>query len=142
MNNKWDVRFLQLAKLVSTWSKDPTTKVGACITDPYNRIISTGYNGFPRNLPDFYQNREHKLSHTIHAENNAILFANRNLIGTTLYCTHPCCIHCSILIIQVGISKVIVPTIDPDFIRRWGTEGLNTLTETGIQVKILNLEDQ
>jgi dCMP deaminase len=134
---KWDRRFLELAQLVSTWSKDPNTKVGACIVDPNNRIISTGYNGFPRQLPDTYKDRDHKLAYTIHAENNAILFAKTDLTNTTLYCTHPCCTHCSSLIIQTGISRVVTPIADPDFIKRWGMEGLETLTKTGIQVDIL-----
>ena len=48
----WDTRFIDLAKLVSTWSKDPSTKVGAVITDDNNRVISLGYNGFPKNIQD------------------------------------------------------------------------------------------
>ena len=43
---------MDMAKLVSSWSKDPSTKVGAVITDDENRIISVGYNGFPREVID------------------------------------------------------------------------------------------
>jgi dCMP deaminase len=43
----WDLRFLTLAKTVSTWSKDPSTKVGAVIVDKNRRVVSLGYNGFP-----------------------------------------------------------------------------------------------
>lgn len=32
-NEKWNRRFVELAKNVSTWSKDPSTKVGAVIVD-------------------------------------------------------------------------------------------------------------
>ena len=49
---KWDKRFLELAKLVGSWSKDPSTKVGAVIVDCNNRIISVGYNGFPKGVKD------------------------------------------------------------------------------------------
>jgi dCMP deaminase len=135
--SKWDYRFLQLVQLISTWSKDPNTKVGAAIVDQYNRIISTGYNGFPRHLPDVYKDREHKLAYTIHAENNAILFAKTDLTNTTLYCTHPCCTHCSSLIIQTGISRVVIPTATPEFIERWGLDGINSLLNTGIKVDVL-----
>jgi len=51
-NFKWDIRFLDLAKLVSTWSKDPSTKIGAVITDRDNKIVSLGYNGFPKKVAD------------------------------------------------------------------------------------------
>jgi dCMP deaminase len=50
--NKWDKNFLQLAKTVSTFSKDPSTKVGAVIVDDDNRVISIGYNGFPKGIKD------------------------------------------------------------------------------------------
>ena len=52
-NLSWDLRFLDLAKLVSTWSQDPSTKVGAVIADSDNRIVSIGYNGFPKGIKDF-----------------------------------------------------------------------------------------
>ena len=50
--NKWDDRFLKLAELVSTWSKDPSSKVGAVIVDDKNRVISLGFNGLPRGVED------------------------------------------------------------------------------------------
>jgi dCMP deaminase len=48
----WDVRFLEMAKLVSTWSKDPSTQVGAVLVDPCHRVVSLGFNGFPRAIAD------------------------------------------------------------------------------------------
>ena len=49
---KWHKRFLEISEFISTWSKDPSTKVGAVIADIDNRIVSTGYNGFPKNVKD------------------------------------------------------------------------------------------
>lgn len=46
----WDDRFMHLALLVATWSKDPSTKVGACIVDQRKRIVSVGFNGPLRGL--------------------------------------------------------------------------------------------
>jgi dCMP deaminase len=110
MNQKWDLRFLDLAKLVSTWSKDPSTQVGAAIADKDNRVISIGYNGFPVGIEDDdrLHHRETKYSMIIHGEMNAILFANRSLLGCTLY-TYPFmpCPRCAGLIIQSGISRVV-----------------------------------
>lgn len=50
--SKWDSRFMDLARLVAGWSKDPSTQVGAVIVDPDKRIVSTGFNGFPRCVND------------------------------------------------------------------------------------------
>lgn len=69
MDNKWDFRFLDLAKFISSWSKDPSTKVGAVITDWDNRIVSIGYNGFPKNVhdcPNMLEDRATKYLSLIH----------------------------------------------------------------------------
>jgi len=107
---KWDIRFLELAKLVSSWSKDPSTKVGAVITDNKNRIVSVGYNGFPTGIEDDdrLNNRDTKYKIIIHGEMNAINFANKNLEHCTLY-TYPFepCSRCASIIIQSGITRVV-----------------------------------
>src|SRR3990172_2103187 len=79
----WDSRFLRLAEFVAQWSKDPNTKVGAVIVDGTHRIVSLGFNGFPRGVDDDerLRNRELKLKLMVHAEMNAILFAGRALDG-------------------------------------------------------------
>jgi dCMP deaminase len=108
---KWDKRYLKLCKEISTWSKDPSTKVGSVITDG-TRFVSLGFNGMPEKIPDLellLNVRELKLKHIIHAEVNAICFSNRaSLDGCTIY-TYPflpCC-QCSPQIIQRGISRVV-----------------------------------
>ena len=110
MSIKWDQRFIELAEVVSTWSKDPKKQVGAVIVDKFNRIVSTGYNGLPRGIPDTPElllNQELKLPAIIHAEVNAILFAKADLTDCTLYTTLPTCTPCSSLIIQSGIKRVV-----------------------------------
>lgn len=104
----WDIRFLELAALVGSWSKDPSTKVGAVIVRPDRTIASLGYNGFPRGVDDTYQDREHKLLRTVHAEMNAILSAREPLDGCTLYVTPLCpCANCAGAIIQANIEYVV-----------------------------------
>ena len=122
---KWDRRFLELAKLVSTWSKDPSTKVGAVIADPQHRVVSVGYNGLPADMaddPQILENRELKYKCILHAEENAILFAHRSLAGCTIY-TYPVppCSGCSSKILQVGISAIVAPYVDEqgEFWSRW-----------------------
>ncbi len=108
--NKWDKNFLQLAKMVSVFSKDPSTKVGAVIVDGDNRVVSIGYNGFPKGIKDDNRldNRELKYDMVIHAEANALLFANTSVKGCTIY-TWPFqpCSRCASLIIQSGIRRVV-----------------------------------
>lgn len=108
---KWDKRFLGLAKVVGSWSKDPSTQVGAVIVDQKKRIISIGFNGFPTGVEDSDElllNREEKYEIIVHAEANALMFANRSVEGCTIY-THPFqpCSKCAGLIIQAGLTRVV-----------------------------------
>ena len=110
---KWINRFLGLARHVSRWSKDPSTKTGAIIVSPSNMIISLGYNGFPQGVKDDpadYRDRETKYERIIHSEVNAILAASSSLDSCTLYC-YPLmpCARCATLVIQTGISTVVFP---------------------------------
>lgn len=112
-NDKWNVRFMQMAQLISTWSKDQSTKVGCVIVSPEKAILSMGYNGFPRGVDDkpaYRQERPTKYEFVVHAEENAILNAGRNgtrLNGGILYVTMPPCTRCAGSIIQAGIKEII-----------------------------------
>lgn len=107
--NKWDRRWLRMAREVSTWSKDPSTKVGAIIAFG-KEFTALGYNGFPESIKDDERllNREEKLDRIIHAEMNAILKTDKNLNFCTLY-TYPMmpCHKCTGIIIETGITKVV-----------------------------------
>lgn len=115
--DKWDTRFMSLAQLVSSWSKDPSTQVGAVITRPDKTIASLGYNGLPRGVSDdevLLQDKQYKLARTVHAELNAILNCANKPVGCTLYVWPlPPCSHCATAIIQSGIVEVVSPPIDP-----------------------------
>lgn len=119
---KWDTRFIDLAKLVASWSKDPSTQVGAVIVDKDKRIVSTGFNGFPQGVDDEATDRDTKLLRTIHAEENALLFARRDVTGMTVYVTRPPCARCAAKLIQSGVSRVVYPLPPVDFVERWGNE--------------------
>lgn len=112
---QWDERYLSLAKEVSTWSKDPSTQVGAVTVGNKKEVLSQGFNGFPRNINDIderYNNRETKYKFVVHAEMNAIYnatYSGISLDGATLYVYGlPICSECAKGIIQVGIKKVVV----------------------------------
>lgn len=108
---KWDFRFMRMAELVSSFSKDPSTKVGAVIVYPDNTVLSMGFNGFPKgsdDSPALYADRERKYERVVHAELNAILAAKARPQGCTLYC-YPflTCARCAAAIIQSGIIRVV-----------------------------------
>ena len=107
----WDERMLALAQHVAGWSKDPSTQVGAVIADPAHRVLSIGYNGYPKAVPDCQlEDRDYKLARIVHAEMNALLFARAPLEGATLYVwPMPPCSHCAGPIIQAGIGRVVAP---------------------------------
>lgn len=107
----WDKYFLEIAKTVSIKSKDPSTKVGAVVVDNNNRIISTGFNGFPvgvKETPERWE-RPEKYSWVCHAELNALVYAGREARGATLYCTHKPCENCAKYIIQFGVTTIVIP---------------------------------
>lgn len=121
MISKWAKRFHQMAQLVGSWSKDPSTQVGAVITKN-NRIVSLGFNGYPHGISDSAEtdDREMKLLKTLHAEENAILFAKRDLTDCEIWVTHFPCPNCAAKIIQTGIATVHCPEQSDDFLSRWG----------------------
>ena len=121
---KWDKRFLEMAKLVASWSKDPSTQTGAVIVQPNNRVVSVGFNGFPQAMPDvehYYSVREEKYSRIVHCEMNALLFAERSVAGCTLY-TYPfiSCDRCFVHMVQAGIVRFVAPRATEDQLTRWG----------------------
>ena len=111
----WDEYFMGVALLAAERSKDPSTQVGACIVDKDNRILSTGYNGFPHGCSDdeFPWNRDESLGETkyqfvVHAELNAILNASgKSLAGSRVYVGLFPCNECAKAIIQAGVREVI-----------------------------------
>lgn len=140
MIDKWDIRFSDMAKLVATWSKDPSTGVGCVITNKKNRVLSVGFNGFPRIVADeqsLLLDRSEKLRRTIHAEVNALLFARGPVEGCTAYVTHPPCSQCAAKLIQAGIDRVVYPIPDPAFAERWKEDSHSAMSmfcEAGVQV--------
>lgn len=114
----WDEYFMGVAKLSAMRSKDPNTQVGACIVSGDNKILSMGYNGFPKGCSDdefpWGKDHEHedpynaKYFYSTHSELNAILnYRGGSLEGTKLYVTLFPCNECAKAIIQAGITTLI-----------------------------------
>lgn len=131
-SQKWCERFLGLAKVIASWSKDSSTGVGAVIVSDNGDPISFGFNGFPRGIheaPELTE-RPNKYDFTEHAERNAIYLSRRDLRGTTMFVTHFPCPGCARGIVQSGITRLVVDSnysnnlskdssiADPSFIQK------------------------
>ena len=115
--DNWNHRYLDLAAQVASWSKDPSSKIGAVAVGGKGQILSQGYNGFPRGVNDSderYNDRPTKYKLVVHAEMNVIYNATYNgvsLDGSTIICCWSClcCSDCAKGIVQVGINKIVMP---------------------------------
>jgi dCMP deaminase len=112
--NHWDANWMRTARHFASFSKDPSTKVGAIAVDSSNQLLSIGWNGFPRGVADDARlnDREQKYPLVVHAEMNCVYNAARNgssLVGSTLY-VHglPVCEACALGVIQSGVRQVIM----------------------------------
>ncbi len=117
-DDKWNIRFMQQAQIISTWSKDPSTRVGCIIVSPERFVLSEGYNGFPHGIADTYErlhDRDLKYPRVVHAEANAVINAGRNgakIDGGILFVTAPPCYDCAKMIIQAGIHEILYINLD------------------------------
>ena len=122
MNRKWDTRFLNLARQIGTWSKDPSSKIGSLLVRD-RIILGTGYNGFPKGIEDKKKrldDRETKYKYMIHAEMNCLYNSGHNdIMGSTLYVSGlPVCSECAKGVIQKGISTVVME-YSPKIADKW-----------------------
>jgi dCMP deaminase len=149
LSSKWDLRYLQLAKEVSSWSKDPSTQIGAIAVGTKGQVLSQGYNGFPRGIEDrvaYYEDRETKYKYVVHAEMNVIYNATYNgvsLDGSTLYVTGlPVCSDCAKGIIQVGIRRVVMieQNVPQKWIESWKTTA-SMFEQANIDWEFINVSD-
>lgn len=122
----WDEYFHAVAQAVALKSKDPSSQVGALLVNSDRLVVSTGFNGLVRKLPDdaeVLEDRGKKLKWIFHAEQNAILNAARlgiSPLGCTLYVTRFPCFSCCQAIVQSGIVRVC--TLDDDY---WNNDPLD-----------------
>ena len=139
---------MQLAKEAASWSKDPSTKIGAVCIGSKGQVLSTGYNGFPRGIDDSltrYYDRELKYKMVVHAEMNAIFNATYNgvsLDGSTMY-VHglPVCSDCAKGIIQVGVKRIVMDGSIPN---RWKDSWQLTqkmFNEANVKLELTNVSN-
>lgn len=139
----WEARFFGLAREIASWSKDPSTKVGAVAVGPDREILSAGYNGPPRrvaDLPSRLHERETKYLFTVHAEENAVASAAMrgvSLKGARLFLTWPPCASCARTLVQAGIAEIVYPA-EVEIPERWVKDmslAFDMLREAGVGVR-------
>lgn len=129
--NKWDKRFMEMARLVAGWSScfQPCREVGAVIVRD-KRVMTTGYNGAPQvirtckergeclrrklNIPSGTRT---EICYAIHAEQNAVIQAAKlgvSIDGGTCYCTHQPCSVCARILVNAGIKRIVYEQGYPD----------------------------
>lgn len=142
MNKNWQNKFIELAKQVGSWSKDPSRKIGAVIVDPTKHVLGIGYNGFPTGIKDTdkrLNNKEFKRSVSLHAEESAILNARRDLTGCSIFIYGLCCCsHCASWIIQTGIKEVYYKLSERGDSEHWKDNialAKALLKEAGVKIK-------
>lgn len=130
-NPTWDEYFLNFARAAGMKAKCRRRQVGAVLVDQNNRIISTGYAGFPagtkgdcltghcpRGLtrkgdipPDSpYDDPESPgYCPSIHAESNVIFYAGRETRGATIYITDSPCPNCMKHLAAAGVVRAVWP---------------------------------
>ena len=150
--NKWDARFMEMARLISTWAScyKQERKIGAVIVRD-KRILTTGYNGAPAGIRTCMERGEcmrqrlgiasgtrHEMCYAIHAEQNAIIQAAKlgvSIEGSTLYCTHQPCVICAKMIVNAGIERVVYEEGYPDEF------SLEIFSEAGVKVERFHKEN-
>jgi len=125
--NSWIKRWMDLACLVASWSKDRSRKTGAVIIDERNNLIAIGWNGFVRGVNDEIASRQvrpDKYKWTEHAERNAIYNAAANghpVKNCYMFIPWYPCADCARAIIQSGIIKLYCT--EPDWIdEQWSID--------------------
>lgn len=142
----WDEYFMQMAELTAQRSTCLRRQVGAIIVKE-KHIIATGYNGAPKGLShceelggclreklEIPSGERHELCRALHAEQNAIIQAatlGQSIEGATIYITHQPCIICAKMIINAGISRIVIRRGYPDEMSR------GMLREAGLKVELI-----
>ena len=107
---EWDQYFMDIADEVAKKSKDPSSQNGCVIVDSRHRPVSFGYNGTIQGADETkltLSERPMKYYFAIHSEMNAVLFAQRDLTGCTLYNRIATCENCLKYCLQAGIKRFV-----------------------------------
>ncbi|MEA3190523.1 MAG: dCMP deaminase [Thermoplasmata archaeon] len=134
--------FMDMTHLVKARGTCPRRTVGAVIVKD-KRVLTTGYNGAPRNFPHpidvgCLRDELHiprgmvaDICPCLHAEQNAIIQAATtgvSIEGADLYCTTQPCTQCSRMVANCGIKRVVFEEEYPDPL------AVGILTTSGVEL--------
>ena len=108
--SEWDEYFMEIAEVVASRSKDPSSKMGCVIVDENKRVVSLGYNGMLQGADESkmtLSERPMKYYFAIHSEMNALIFSQRDVSGCTLYNKIATCENCLKYCLQAGITRFV-----------------------------------
>ncbi len=143
----WDEYFAKIANDVADRSTCTRHNFGAVIANEKKEIISTGYNGPVRGAAhcdvvgcikdknNIESGMGHGICPAVHAEQNALIQAGKRSVGSTLYVNGFPCKICARLIVNTGISRVVVSGDYSD------KEGLEILKSANVEISSVNLEE-
>lgn len=140
----WDQKFMNLAALVASWSKDPSTQVGCVLVNEQRVVVGMGYNGFPRGVEDTdarLNDRSVKYMMVQHAEANAIFNSTSDLKGATAYVTHSPCANCAGALIQSGVTKIVTNPTPEGLAERFAESfavSSTMLGEAGVELAVMD----
>lgn len=131
------VNYMQVARGTAKYSPDPSTKVGAVITQGV--FYWKAHNDFPPGIPDsWWRDRELKYRAVVHAEVAVLLKAGSKAAGGTMYITHHPCRDCAKIIAAAGIQCVVCPSEpwrdDPE-VRKSCRDAAELLEYAGVEVR-------
>ena len=159
MRPSWDETWMRVAHTIGQRSKCTNRKVGAVVVDQNNRPISMGYNGAPANYqsngsckefcprsvssnPEIERGSSYANCVSVHAEANALVFADRSLYkGGTIYVTNPCCWECSKLLGNSGLARVVIRASSQDAHADIDTP-IDFLVSCGLQVEVWKIDKE
>jgi dCMP deaminase len=138
----WDIYWMNIVNDVAMRSTCLRRQIGALVVKN-DVIVSTGYNGAPKGFPhcldvecrrdklNIASGERHEECVGVHAEQNALLQAGRDAEGATLYVNAFPCKICAKLIINAGITRVVISGEYSD------REGLDYLKQAEIPLSFL-----
>ena len=144
----WDELWMNMVHLIAMKSRDPSSHIGALIVTPDNRLISAGYNGFPRGVEyedSKRQERPTKYFYYEHAERNACYLARQSVEGCIMYTSGTPCADCARAIIQSGIKEVVVDAVWDSMTAqdKWTEHAKHTIVmfrEAGVKLRAINVK--
>jgi dCMP deaminase len=137
-----DQYFMDMTHLVKARGTCPRRQVGAVIVKD-KRVLTTGYNGAPRNFPhpidvgclrdelSIPRGMVADICPCLHAEQNAIIQAATtgvSIDGADLYVTTQPCTQCSRMVANCGLKRVVFEEEYPDPL------AIGILTTAGVEL--------